>query len=83
MIDVADGANVHMRLAALKDSGVSADQLLLAPSVECALDGIDVQCAQSPRRAQESGSERHAHRQRAPMRGRLLVQRTMGRGGSS
>lgn len=57
VIDVADGSNVDVRLAALKDSGISSNQLLLAPRVECALNGVDVLCAQSTRRAQEFGGE--------------------------
>lgn len=57
VIDVTDGADVDVRLAALKDGGISSHELLLAPGVEGALDGvgIDSQCA---RRAQELGSER-------------------------
>lgn len=57
VIDVTDGADVDVRLAALKDGGISSHELLLAPGVESALDGvgIDSQCA---RRAQELGSKR-------------------------
>ena len=73
VINVSNGSNVDVRLAALEDSGISSNQLLLAPSVQCALHWVDVLCAQSTRCAQESGSERHdfhTREQHAPTKGK-------------
>ena len=62
VIDVTDGADVDVRLAALEGSGVApgrVDELSLAPSTEGGLDGVGRLLAQSARGAKESPSERH------------------------
>ena len=43
MIDVTDGSNVDVRLAALKDGSICScgvDKLILAPGVQGALDRV-------------------------------------------
>lgn len=62
MIDVTDGTNVDVRLAALEGSGVApggVDELCLAPGTQSRLDGVCGLLAQSARGAEESPSERH------------------------
>ena len=62
VIDVADGTDVDVRLAALEGSGVApgrVDELSLAPSTEGGLDGVGRLLAQGARGAKESPSERH------------------------
>lgn len=62
VIDVADGTDVDVRLAALKGSGVTSggvDELCLAPGTQSRLDGVGGLLAQSARGAKKSPSERH------------------------
>lgn len=62
VVDVADGTDVDVRLAALEGSGVApgrVDELSLAPSTEGGLDRVGRLLAQSARGAKESPSERH------------------------
>jgi hypothetical protein len=62
VIDVADGTNVDVRLAALKGSGVASgrvDELCLAPGTESGLEGVGRLLAQSARGAGKNPSERH------------------------
>lgn len=62
MIDVADGANVDVRLVSLKCSGISScggHELRLAPGAQGALDGVGWICAQGTRGAKKGLSERH------------------------
>lgn len=67
MVDVADGTDVDVRLAALEGSGVApgrVDKLSLSPGTEGGLDGVGGLLAQSTRGAEESPSERHVDRRR-------------------
>ena len=60
MINVANGADVDVRLGALKDCGVASCELRLAPGVQCLLEGADgASRAQSARGLEECASERH------------------------
>jgi hypothetical protein len=62
VIDVADGTDVDVRLAALEGSGVApgrVDELCLAPGTESGLEGVGGLLAQSARGAGENPSKRH------------------------
>jgi hypothetical protein len=62
VIDVADGTDVDVRLAALEGSGVApgrVDELCLAPGTESGLEGVGGLLAQSARGAGQNPSERH------------------------
>lgn len=64
VVNVANGANVHMRLGALESSGVvprAVRELCLAPCAESCLDGVGAGLvAQSTRGAEGDPSERHS-----------------------
>lgn len=62
MIDVTDGTDVDVRLAALEGRGVAPGglgELQLAPGTEGGLDGVGRGLAQGARGAKKSPSERH------------------------
>ena len=60
VINVANGADVDVRLGALEDCGVASCELRLSPGVQCLLEGADgASRAQSARGLEEGASERH------------------------
>lgn len=60
MIDVANGADVDVRLVALEDGGVGPGELSLAPRTQCLLHRVDaIPGAQSAGGLKEGASERH------------------------
>jgi hypothetical protein len=63
VINVTDGTDVDVRLAALKGSGVCSGRVneqCLAPGTEGVVDGVGGTLAQNARGGEEGSSERHS-----------------------